>query len=136
MEDRDFATLGQALGAAQTQDPAADPDKWETADQFKERVPWLKLGPEAASVGAQGKVMVWVAGLAIFAAVASVGIFQGVEIFGERILWGLLFGPFEEAEDVPDGSLLIMGALAAGGLAAIITANLFKRRNLARERDR
>jgi hypothetical protein len=35
VEDHTFATLDQALQVAQTQDPAADANKWETAEDFE-----------------------------------------------------------------------------------------------------
>jgi hypothetical protein len=143
VDDHTFDTFDQALQAAQTQDPAADPNKWVDQswfDGYREGggFPNLELGPEAMRVGAVGRLVAGAAGLAIFAAVVWAGISLGVDmhVLVERASWADLLDPSPDVGPGPAAVWLLLGAFMAGASGFGITEWLLKRRNLARERDR
>jgi hypothetical protein len=139
VQDRDFATIEQALEAAQA--PAADPEGWMTRAQFEDpddnplgaAASWLE--PEAMRVGAAGLLLACLAGLAVFAAVVWAGIAQGVDFLEGKGPWEILLAYLNEDENAPVGPLVILAALFIGGFCAFLTAELLRHRNLAKERE-
>jgi hypothetical protein len=128
VEDNHFDTLEQALEAAESQEPPADPYKWEGASEFRQTLPpEHELGPEAENVGRLPAVAGW----ATFAA----AVYGGYRL---NVWVGL--NTAETRGSTADSvftTVTILVSIGLGLLAYAAVWQFLRRRNLARaERSR
>jgi hypothetical protein len=126
VEDHSFEYADQALEAALAQDPLAQPDKWVAASLFTEffnEELANKVEPEAARIGILGGLVAGVAFLAVLVPLLYVG-------------WFLLDWLGIQDVDGLDFVIFIGLAITPAILAWHLITHAFRRRNLAKEKNR